>query len=90
MLEVTKARYLEDYKIWIEFNDGISGIVDLSDVLWGPMFEPLKDIDLFKKVKVSAVLHTIVWENDADLAPEYLYEKLSNKKVEATSHSHRT
>ncbi|MHC4444899.1 MAG: DUF2442 domain-containing protein [Planctomycetota bacterium] len=85
MLEVAKAKYMEGYRIWIEFNDGTSGTVDLSDALWGPMFEPLKDIELFKNFTVSEVVHTITWENDADLAPEYLYEKLSNSSLQATS-----
>jgi len=79
MLEVTRARYESGYKIWVEFNNGTSGIVDLSEVLWGPVFEPLKDVERFKRFVVSNVLHTIVWDNDADLAPEYLYEKLSNE-----------
>lgn len=79
MLEVTKARYEQGYKIRIEFNNGTSGVVDLSDVLWGPIFEPLKDFELFQRFFVSDVLHTIAWENDADIAPEYLYESLANK-----------
>ena len=78
MLEVTQALYQEEYKIWVEFNDGVSGVVDLSDTLWGPMFEPLKDIKQFKRFAVSDVFHTLVWENDADLAPEYLYEKMTS------------
>jgi hypothetical protein len=85
MLEVTKARYEQGYKIWIEFNDGTSGIIDLSDVLWGPIFEPLKDIKLFKRFFISDILHTIAWENDADLAPEYLYEKLAGQRVQRVS-----
>ena len=78
MLEVTKAKYLKDYTIWIEFNDGASGSVDLSDTLWGPMFEPLRDLKLFSKFQVSDTLHTIAWENGADLAPEYLYARLQH------------
>ncbi len=77
MLEVIRARYQEEYKIWVEFNDGVAGVIDLSDVLWGPMFEPLKDLERFQRFAVSDVLHTLVWENDADLAPECLYEKLA-------------
>ena len=76
MLEVTTAQYQEGYKIRVEFNDGASGVVDLSDALWGPMFEPLKDIEQFKRFVVSTVFHTLVWENDADLAPEYLHQKM--------------
>ncbi|MEW6755801.1 MAG: DUF2442 domain-containing protein [Candidatus Latescibacterota bacterium] len=42
--------------------------------LWGPVFETLKDAEQFRRFEVSEVLHTIRWENDADLAPEYLHD----------------
>jgi len=72
---VKNAKYLEDYKIEIEFSDNKKGIVDLSDDLYGEVFEPLKDKDIFSKIKVEEDLETITWENGADLAPEYLYYK---------------
>jgi hypothetical protein len=90
MLEVTRAQYQDGYRIWLEFNDGISGVVDLADALWGPVFEPLKDFEQFKRFTVSRVLHTLVWENDADLAPEHLYGKIAGKRHQtATSPSER-
>lgn len=81
MLEVVKARYEGGYSVWIEFNDGAAGLVDLSDVLWGPMFEPLKDMERFRRFVVSDVLHTLVWDNDADLSPECLHDKLAVQHV---------
>lgn len=76
MLEVIKAEYIEEYRIQISFNNGASGVVDLKDALWGAMFEKLNDYNIFRKFEVSDVVHTIRWDNDADLAPEYLYEKM--------------
>lgn len=76
MLEVVSADYLEGYRIRLRFNNGQEGVADLEDCLWGPMFEPLKDLSAFKRFSVSEVLHTLCWENDADLAPEFLYEKV--------------
>jgi hypothetical protein len=81
MLEVVNARYEGGYCVWVEFNDGAAGVVDLSDALWGPMFEPLKDLERFRRFAVSDVLHTLVWDNGADLAPEYLREKLASQSV---------
>ncbi len=81
MLEIIKAKYEEDYKIRIEFNDGKSGIVDLKDDLWGSVFEPLKDKHKFEQFTVSDILHTISWENGADFAPEYLYNKCLTEPV---------
>jgi len=76
MLEVTKAKYTNGYSLWIEFNNGKSGEINLEKDLWGPVFEPLKDINNFKKFKLSKTFGTIVWDNEADFAPEHLYSKL--------------
>ena len=76
MLEVTKAKYLSGFTLWLSFNDGTEGAVNLEDSLWGPVFEPLKNMNFFRKFSVSPVLHTIAWSNDADFAPEHLKEKL--------------
>lgn len=79
MLHVVRAEYRQDYKIWVEFDEGSSGIADLTDVLWGKMFEPLKDVEKFRLFEVSPVFKTIVWQNGADLAPEALYDKAFKK-----------
>ena len=76
MLEIIGAEYLDGCKVRLRFNNGESGIVDLQDALWGPVFEPLKEPEAFKKFQVSDVFHTITWENGADFAPEFLYEKM--------------
>jgi hypothetical protein len=76
VLEVIHAEYRGDYRLWIAFNEGTSGVVDIGDDLWGRVFEPLRDIDVFRRFRVSDVLHTVVWENDADFAPEFLKEKI--------------
>jgi hypothetical protein len=76
MLHVKEAKYLHDYAIWLRFNDGAEGVVDLKDELYGEVFEPLKNIDRFKSFRVDPDLETIVWDNGADLAPEFLYDKM--------------
>lgn len=76
MIEVIEAKYLKDYCIWLKFNDGKSGEVNLEADLWGPMFEPLKDKKKFKNFKLSKTFGTIIWENEADLSPEHLYDLL--------------
>ncbi len=76
MLEVISAAHLKDYRIRIQFSSGEAGEVDLEDALWGPVFEPVRDPEMFKRFRISPVLHTIAWENDADLAPEFLRDKM--------------
>lgn len=76
MLEVTEIKYISDYTLWLSFSDGANGSVDLESSLWGPVFQPLKDVERFKEAFLSPVLHTVVWPNGADFAPEYLRRKL--------------
>jgi hypothetical protein len=79
MLEVVDANYVEGFKIRVRFNTGETGVVDLEDALWGPVFEPLREPGAFKRFAVSDVLHTICWDNDADLAPEFIYQKIGEQ-----------
>lgn len=73
---VNKAKYIRDYIIWVQFNNGIEGEVDLSNELDGEVFGPLKNKKVFKSFRIDPVLETIVWKNGADLAPEFLYENI--------------
>jgi hypothetical protein len=75
-LHVKEAKYLRDYVIWLRFNDGAAGEIDLESELEGEVFGPLRDKHLFRKFHVDPELETIVWENGADLAPEFLYENM--------------
>ncbi|MEN8180548.1 MAG: DUF2442 domain-containing protein [Pseudomonadota bacterium] len=72
-LHVTDARYIEDYKVKVTFNDGREGVADLVGALKGSVFEPLKNKSKFSAFAVDEELETIVWPNGADLAPEYIY-----------------
>lgn len=77
MLHVTSVKYLKDYSLWLSFDDGSQGLVDLSSHLRGTMFEPLKDRELFAKVRFDEEIETAVWPNGADLAPEFLRSLLT-------------
>jgi len=74
---LTSAEYLKDYKIFVSFNNGDEGVVDLKDKLKPKgIFRNIMDLQNFKKVKFNPELDTISWPNGADLAPEFLYECL--------------
>ena len=75
MNDVTAIEYKEGYTYWVGFDDGMSGDIDFTPYLVkGPIFEPLKNLDFFRKAVVDG--GTITWPNGADIAPESLYEKL--------------
>jgi len=73
---IINARYVRGYIIRVRFNDGLEGDVDLEDQIYGPIFEPLRDIETFKSFRLDPELHTLVWPNGADFSPEFLHEKV--------------
>lgn len=76
---VIEAKYIKDYKVWIAFDNGKQGEIDLSEKVtkFGGVFVPLKNIDYFKEFKIEN--DTLSWKNGADLAPESLYELLNRQ-----------
>lgn len=71
---IRKAKYIRDYKIEVTFADQKTKIVDLREHLRGEIFVPLQNIEYFKTFRVNEELDTIVWDNGADLSPDFLYE----------------
>ena len=76
-LHVTQAKHRGDYKVWLSFNDGTEGEIDLASELEGEIFEPLKDKGFFKSFNLEG--HTLTWSNGADFAPEFLREQISKE-----------
>jgi hypothetical protein len=72
---VIEAEYVRHYVVRLKFQDGTEGEVDLESRLYGEVFEPLKAPEYFRQFRVDPDLHTLVWPNGADFAPEFLYER---------------
>jgi hypothetical protein len=75
-IHIDNAKYIDEYKVYLLFNDGKKGVVDLKNELDGEIFKPLKNINFFKSFKLND--WTLTWENGADFAPEYLHNILNN------------
>ena len=77
MIRVTSARYVRGFVVWLQFDDGTEGEVDLVEELYGPIFEPLREPGYFASFQVDPETHTITWPNGADFAPEFLYRRVT-------------
>jgi hypothetical protein len=73
---VMEARHVSGHRVWLEFRDGREGVVDLEGELIGPVFEALRDVDVFRQFHIDEVFHTLAWENGADMAPEFLHSRI--------------
>jgi hypothetical protein len=74
---VIRVSALGGYRLEVEFDDGTSGEIDLSDRLFGPVFEPLRDEEEFGRVAVDE-FGAIAWPCGADLAPDGVYRRLES------------
>jgi len=71
LVHVVEARYRGDHRVWLKFDDGLEGEVDLGSELRGEVFEHLRDKSYFAAFRVE---QTLTWPNGADFAPEFLHE----------------
>jgi len=71
---VKDAKYLDGFRLLLTFGDGAKKVVDLGDHLAGPVFRPLLDVEQFKRFRVCTDTDRVVWDNGADMSPDFLYE----------------
>lgn len=71
---ITAVDIEEGYKLRLTFDDGSVREVDLARHLEGEVFEPLKDLRRFRTARLNPDIDTVVWDNGADMSPDFLYE----------------
>lgn len=81
MPRVTFIRPLPGYRLRVRFDDGVEGTIALEDRLFGTVFEPLRDWELFRQATIDE-FGAVCWPNGADLAPDALHERLRQNAVD--------
>jgi hypothetical protein len=82
MVYVVSAEYAKGYLVDTVFNDGTRALIDLEPTIRNdarPIVRELLNVDLFARVSVD--MDTLVWPNGVDLAPEYLYELSTARRI---------
>src|SRR5690349_9845665 len=75
---IMNAEYHGDFRIRVTFNDGTQEVLDFGQWLDGPIFQPLKDRQYFRRFFVEG--GAITWPNGADIAPETLYDAATRNR----------
>jgi hypothetical protein len=81
MVKITKVSVLKNYCLELVFDDGICGVVDLSDLAGKGVFNLWNDPHVFEQVKIGS-FGELVWLDKIDLCPDALYLKATGKKPE--------
>jgi hypothetical protein len=71
-MKVVAVTPLSGSRLDIVFADGKTAQISLAGRLFGPVFSPLADEELFRKAFVDE-FGAVSWPNGADLAPDALY-----------------
>ena len=58
-IKVIKVEALDPYVIKVTFNDNEIKTIDLEPLLYGAYFKPLRNPELFKKMRVNLEIQTI-------------------------------
>jgi len=86
MNEVTEVRHEGGHRLFLRFDDGASGIVDLAPHLdFSGVFAPLRDPEAFGLANLDADLGTVTWPGGADLCPDVLHAWLTGSKLPASA-----
>jgi len=72
-LAIKDVKPQDNYLLNLTFENGEKRQFDMKPYLDFGIFQELKDLRLFKTVKIS--FDSIEWENEADFDPEILYRK---------------
>ena len=82
--DVIKLKYIKDYILDVEFENGKKGRIDLKRYSQkGGIFSELSDISFFRKVYIDKELGVITWPNGLDIAPESIYHQATGEPFPA-------
>lgn len=81
MRKVSSVRVLADYRLDLTFDNGESGIVDLSHFVGSGIFARWKNEDAFRRVEVGSG-GELKWDDEIDFCPDALYLQATGKSPE--------
>jgi Protein of unknown function (DUF2442) len=81
MFRPIEVKALPNYTLWLRYDDGTKGEVDLSEFAGRGVFKLWNDYDLFMKVAIGE-RGQLIWNEELDMCPDALYLRLTGKAPE--------
>ena len=86
MIRPISVEALPHFRLWLRYNDGVEGEVDLSGLAGRGVFAVWNDVAIFNGVRLGA--HgAIEWGPDLDICPDSMYLRITGKSVDALAGS---
>src|SRR5262245_52661205 len=74
IFRVVSLQFVGDFIAHLTFDDDSEQVINFELVLYGPMYEPLRDPAIFKQARIDPEVRTLVWPNGADFDPATLHD----------------
>jgi len=81
MMRLVEARPRGGYQVWLRYDDGAEGVVDLSDLGGHGVFRAWSDRRVFEALRVTES-GALEWPGGLDLCGDALHLRLTGKPVE--------
>jgi hypothetical protein len=81
MLKLTAVQPLPDYRLHLEYADGVAGEVDLSRLVGKGVFRLWSDPAAFQNVSIGSA-GELRWSDEVDLCGDALYLQITGKSPE--------
>ena len=76
-----QVRPLKRYRLWIRYDDGVEGEVDLSYLAGKGVFQAWSTPGAFESLRLGQC-GALEWDGGLDLCPDAIYLKLTGETVE--------
>jgi hypothetical protein len=76
-MKVQEVKYVADYTISVKFDDGVTGTIELNDLVEKGIFKVLQDKNHFAKVYTNG--YSIAWSNELEIDATAIYSKITGK-----------
>lgn len=83
MHTITECRAERNYTLWIRFDDGLEGNVNLGDLVLTETYQAISDEETFSRVAIDPISNAVTWAGGIKLDPEVLYRDLASKTFAA-------
>ena len=78
MFRLIEVRPVPEYRLFLRYDDGVEGEVDLSSFVGHGVFNRLNDPGEFEKVAIGPS-GEIQWSSQVDLCPDSMYMRITGK-----------
>ncbi len=72
--QIKSFKAINDFVLSIKFDDNSEQVIDFYPILSGELYGPLRDLNIFKQVRIDPEVYTLVWPNGADFDPDTLHD----------------